>query len=103
MVANHGTRGRDVVVDVNNYRIEEDDGDNGNGNGYRNKGGEDAADSLRINNVFMREYYIRRLGEIRANSDENEVRESLDHLERSSALSKDDSNNENSTNNTNYF
>ena len=101
VVANHGTRGRDVVVDVNNYRIEEDDGDNGNGNGYRNKGGEDAADSLRINNVFMREYYIRRLGEIRANRYENKLREALDSLKRSASLSKDDDNDDNGINNSN--
>ena len=49
----------------------------------------------------MREYQIRRLGEIRANRDKNEVREAIDRLERSAALSEEDDNNNNGVNNKN--
>ena len=49
----------------------------------------------------MREYQIRRLGDLRANRDENEVREALDRLERSASLFENDNNNENGTNNIN--
>ena len=54
--------GREVVVGVNRYRIEKDDEDNGNGNGDGNKGGEDVADALRIDNAAVKESHIRRLG-----------------------------------------
>ena len=37
----------------------------------------------------MREYQSQRHRELRANRDENEVREALDHLERSADLSRD--------------
>ena len=47
----------------------------------------------------MREYQIRRLGELRSNRDENEVREALNRLVRSAALSKDDANDDNGINN----
>ena len=58
-------------------------------------------DALSIDNATVREYHIRRLGEIRSNRDENEVRETLDRLERSAALSEDDENDDNGINNSN--
>ena len=45
-----------------------------------------------IDNAAVRESQIRRLWELRANRDENEVREAIDCLKRSAALSKDDNN-----------
>ena len=92
--------GRGVVADVNKCRIDEDDN---NGNGDRNKGGGDAVDALRINNAAVRESQIRRLGGLRANRGENEVREALECLKRSAALYEDDynNNNNNEINNSN--
>ena len=58
-------------------------------------------DTLSIDNATVREYQIRRLGELRANRDENEVREALDRLERSAALSEYDDNDNNGINNSN--
>ena len=56
------------------------------------------ADTLRMDNAAVRESQIRRLGELRANMDKNEVREALDRLDMSAALSKDDDNDNNSIN-----
>ena len=53
---------RGVVVSVNKYWINKDDGDDGHRNGGRNKGGEDVADILRIDNAAVRDSQIRRLG-----------------------------------------
>ena len=50
--------GRDLVVGVNKDWLDEDNGDNSNGNGDRNEGGEDALDNLSINNAAMRESQI---------------------------------------------
>ena len=58
-------------------------------------------DALRIDNTVVRESQIRRLGELRDNKNENEAREALNSLERSSALSKYDNTNENGINNSN--
>ena len=63
--------GRDVVVGVNKYRIDEDDREYGGGNRDRNEGGEDVADAPRTNNTAVRESQIQRIGELRANRDEN--------------------------------
>ena len=93
--------GKDVVVGVNNYRIDKNDRDGGNGNGDGCEGGEDATDALRIDNTAMRESHTQRLGDLRANRDEKEVREALNLLERSAALSKDDENDDTGTNNSN--
>ena len=90
--------GRDVVVGVNRYLIDEDDGDR---NRDGNKGGEDAADALRINNAAVRESQIQRLGEPRSNREESEVREALNRIKRSAALSKDYENNNNGINKSN--
>ena len=49
----------------------------------------------------MRESHTQRLGDLRANRDEKEVREALNLLERSAALSKDDENDDTGTNNSN--
>ena len=49
----------------------------------------------------MRESQIRRLGEISFNREKNYLREALDRLERSAALSEDDDKNINGTNNRN--
>ena len=46
--------GRDVVVDVNKYRIDEDDRDGVDGNRDGKEGGEDTADALSIDNDFVR-------------------------------------------------
>ena len=96
--------GRDVVVGVNKYWINKenmDDRDNVDVNRDLNDGGENAVNALRINKAAVRGSQTRRLGEIRANRDNNEAREALDRLERSNALSKDDNNNGNGTNNIN--
>ena len=58
-------------------------------------------DGLRIDDVAVREFQIRRPGELRSNRDENKVRDSLDCLERISDLSKDDDNDNNSIINRN--
>ena len=58
-------------------------------------------DALRIDNAAVRESQIRRLGGLRANRGENEVREALDCLKRSAALYEDDYNNNNDINNSN--
>ena len=89
------------MVVVNIYWINQDDGDDTNRNGYRNKAGEDVANSLRINNAVMRESQFRRLGELRDNRDKNKVREALNRLERSAAFSEDDVNDNNGINNRN--
>ena len=52
-------------------------------------------DALSIDNATVREYQIRRLGEIRSNRDENEVREALDCLKRGTNFSKDNDNDNN--------
>ena len=44
------------------------------------KGGGDVVDALTTNNSALRESQIRRLGELRANRYENEVREALNGL-----------------------
>ena len=113
--------GRDVVVGANKSRIDKDTRYNGDRNGYgneggedmadalridnaavrENEGGEDAADYLRINNTSVMESHIRRLGVLRSNRDKNEVRDDLDHIERSAAISKYDNNEENVINNSN--
>ena len=49
----------------------------------------------------MRESQIRRLGELRSNRDENEMREALNCLNRSTDLSKDDNNNDDGIENSN--
>ena len=49
----------------------------------------------------MRDFQTRRLGELRANRDENAVRGALNRIERSAALSEDDENNANTINNSN--
>ena len=42
------------MVVVNKYLIDKDDGDDSDGNGDGNKGGEDTADAIRINNAAVR-------------------------------------------------
>ena len=49
----------------------------------------------------MRESQIQRLGEIRANRDDNEAREVLNFLNRSAKLSKDYNSDDNGINNSN--
>ena len=63
--------------------------------------GEDTADVIRIDNAAVRESHIWMFGELTANRDKNEVRDSLDSLKKSAALSKDDNNNNNGINNSN--
>ena len=46
--------GRDLVGSVNKYRIDKENGDDGNVNGDRNEGSEEAADTLRIDNAAVR-------------------------------------------------
>ena len=46
--------GRDVVVDVNKYRIDEDDRDGVDGNRDGKEGAEDTVDALSIDNDFVR-------------------------------------------------
>ena len=96
--------GRDVVEGVNKYWIDEDNRDDGDRNGYGNEGEEDVTEAVRIDNAAVRESQTRRLGEIKANRDENEVREFLDCLEMSATLSEynnNDNNRINSSNNRN--
>ena len=54
--------GKDVVVGMNKYWINEDDGNGGDGIRDGNKKGEDTAEALRIDNAAVRESWIRRLG-----------------------------------------
>ena len=54
--------GRDVVVGYNKYRVDKDNRDDSKENGYGNEVGEDAVDTLRINNAAVRESQIRRIG-----------------------------------------
>ena len=93
--------GRDVVVGVKKYRINKDNGDDSDGNKDVNEGGEDVVGAIRVNNAAVIESQIRKLGELRANRDENEVREAPDRLNRSAVLSKDDNNNDNIITNSN--
>ena len=65
------------------------------------RGGEDAADSLRIDNADVRESHIQRIGELRANRYENKVREALNRLNRITAFSEYDNNNNNNNNGIN--
>ena len=51
---------------VNKYWIDKENGDDGNVNGDRNEGGEEAADILSIDNAAVRESHIRRLGKLRS-------------------------------------
>ena len=65
----------------------------------KTRGGEDTAYTLRINNAAVREYQIWKLGKLRSNRDDNEVREALNRLDRSATLSEDDDNDDNGINN----
>ena len=93
--------GRYIVVGVNKYLIKKDDGDDGDGNGDRNEGGEEAVDALRIDSAAVRESCIWRIEALRSNRGKNEVREALDCLERSATLSEGYGNNDNGINNIN--
>ena len=63
--------GRDIVGGVNKYRIDKENGDDGDVNRDRNEGGEEAADTLRIDNAAVRKSHIRRLGKLKSNRDKN--------------------------------
>ena len=84
-----GYSGRYVGVGVNKYRIDKEDGDNGD-DGDRNEGGQDVTEALKIDNSAVRESHIQRIGDLRAKIEKNEAREALDCLKRSAALYKDD-------------
>ena len=89
--------GRDVVVSVNKYRIDEEDRDDGD----RNNLGEDTTEFLRIDESDVRESQIRRLGKLRAYMDKDKVREALNCLEISVSLFEDDYKDDNGMNNSN--
>ena len=63
-------RGEDVIVGVNKYQLDQEDGD---------------LDVMAVDNVKVREAQLRRLSEVRASRDETMVQASMDALTKAAA------------------